>query len=154
MHRDRGMNVKAIKDAIDNLNKSRGFSCAEILGGVSDDVIDIACEQTGYVFCEDYREFLRECGHIDIGTVQICGITNYGGPIQHTFQFITEEFINKRNGFRFPNTTLLYEEGDFEWVLLLDHNTGVVTPYDGLAKAMVHEQSSNLEDAILKQLLV
>lgn len=148
------MNVKAIKDAIDSLNKVRGFSCAEILGGVSGDVIDAACEKTGYVFCEDYREFLREFGHIDKGVIQICGITNYGGPIQHTYHFITEEFFNERVDFRLSNTTVLYEDGDFEWVLLLDHNSGVVTPYDGLAKAMVHECSSNLEDAILEQFLV
>lgn len=145
------MDIEKIKSALKRYSQTPYVAGADILGGVSDEKIQTAQSQIGFDFCDDYRQFLSEFGCIDARVVMYFGIVLDGNDGLYDCVTYTQEFFQDHYSGFINNTTVLTQEDDWEWVVLLDHRTGMTIPYDPFSKELVADQSLNLEDYLIEQ---
>lgn len=146
------MNIEKIKEAMERHAKKPYVAGADILGGVSDEHIKNAEQQLGFNFCEDYHQFLSRFGCIDARVVMYFGIVMDDSNGLYDCVTYTKEFFEEHyDGGVIPNTTVLTQEDDWEWVVLLNHETGMTTPYDPFSKNLVPEGSRHLEDYLVAE---
>lgn len=145
------MEIGKVRTAIEKYGKRPDRDAVDILGGVSEDLIHNAEKELGFQFCEDYRDFLSHFGCIDARITFYYGIMIGMTKVIYECVECTKEFFSEHYSGSIPYTTVLTQEDDWEWVVLLDHKSGLVTPYDPFAQELVQEQSLNLEDYLIQR---
>src|SRR5438067_1352243 len=76
------------------------FESHEFCGGVSDSLIEEACEQIGLPFPPEYRTFLKRLGCGSIASESFLGL---GGERDMDVSWVTKVLRKKQGKSRFPN---------------------------------------------------
>lgn len=148
------MNLNLIMDMINRIRTTTGNpNVIRVLGGVSSAIVSSYEKQLNVTFCQDYVDYLINFGQIESSLFMLFGINIYKGSVIAPVLDQTDHFFQDVLERELGNTTVLANEGEDEWFLLLDHTKAVVTPYDPFSGEFVSSQSLTLEECILAELL-
>ena len=147
------MNVTKIWDLIkrvnSHVNKNGNIHVVDVVGPGTEDQIKIIERELEISLCADYKDFILE-----FGVINYCRDESIEGAFKiddERYEGVvveTKEFFEKVYKSVIPNTTVLVNIHE-EWYVLLNHSTGITTPYDPFSKEFVTHRNEPFEEFII-----